>query len=477
VSPEDRPRSTPLSPEDLSFWYADQPRQRTTMALLMLLDRRPEPQRLRASALRAVEAVPRLRQRVIDAPFDLALPRWQEDPTFDLDFHVRRYALSAPLSDEAELDALFRTLGPIYERPFDRSRPLWELIEIDLPAERSALFFRLHPAVADGVGGNAILAALSDGARAGEPLPAPESKPLGAWSEPPLAARLGWALRDRVEQDAARLGSLAGALWRAARAPGELATAARVAAALVADVGHRSDSPLRHFGRARHLGGLELAFEPLRRAKHALGGQMIDVMLTAVAGAIGQWHREQGFAGVEELLTLVPINLRPPAEQGLEAGVGNRATGIQVLLPLRIRDPRRRFREIHRRVAERKAHPAAQFFPQLAAMLAVVPRALYRTLAFSGSQAIGLIVTNVPGVPVPRFVAGAEITAAYPFAPVAPHCPVSVALYGYRDRLYVGLDADGAAVPDVADLAAKLAASFDELIAAAQRPAHARRQS
>jgi hypothetical protein len=37
--------SAPLSPDDLSFWYADQPRQRTTMALLMLLDRKPDPER------------------------------------------------------------------------------------------------------------------------------------------------------------------------------------------------------------------------------------------------------------------------------------------------------------------------------------------------------------------------------------------------------------------------------------------------
>ena len=58
-----------LTPEDLSWWYSDQPRQRNTMAMLMLLDRPPDPERLRANALRAVEAVPRLGQRVVDPPF------------------------------------------------------------------------------------------------------------------------------------------------------------------------------------------------------------------------------------------------------------------------------------------------------------------------------------------------------------------------------------------------------------------------
>ena len=60
-----------------------------------------------------------------------------------------------------------------------------------------------------------------------------------------------------------------------------------------------------------------------------------------------------------------------------------------------------------------------------------------------------LIVTNVPGIPVPRYVAGAEITAGYPIAPTAPHTPVSIALYGYRDSLFIGLDADGTAMTDL----------------------------
>ncbi len=146
------PLSTPLSPEDLSFWYADQPRQRTTMAMLLVLDRPPERDLLRAAAARAVEAVPRLGDCVVDAPFDIALPRWEPDPTFDLDFHIRRYALESAASREDPLEVLFRTIGPIYERPFDRTRPLWEMIQLDLPDGRSALFFRLHHAVADGVG-------------------------------------------------------------------------------------------------------------------------------------------------------------------------------------------------------------------------------------------------------------------------------------------------------------------------------------
>ncbi len=379
-----------------------------------------------------------------------------------------RYGLAEEGGENGGLEDVFRTIGPIYERPFDRTRPLWELIEIERPAGGAAIFFRLHHAVADGVGGNAILAALTDAQLEGEPLPPPLRKTPGAWPERQPATELARALRERIVQDAARGRAVAGALWRAARDPGSLVRAGRIAGALLADLGQRSESPLRDFGRSRRLSGIELPFEPLREARRALGGRMIEVMLSAVADAVGGWHRDHGHGHVAELLTLVPINLRAPSEHGLQAGVGNRATGILVRLPLRIRDPLRLFREVQRRTEARKRHPSAEFFPLVAELMATLPRPLYRALAFQSSQAIDLIVTNVPGLPVPRHLAGAEITAAYPFAPVAPHCPVSIALYGYCGRLYVGIDADPSALPDLEHFRERLAASFTRLVEVAR---------
>jgi hypothetical protein len=76
---------------------------------------------------------------------------------------------------------------------------------------------------------------------------------------------------------------------------------------------------------------------------------------------------------------------------------------------------------------------------------------------------LDLIVTNVPGIPFTRFVAGAEIRSAYPIAPVMPHCPLSIALYGYRDHLYVGLDADGTAISELDSACEMLEKALSEL--------------
>ncbi len=473
----ERPRSERLTGEDLGFWWGDQPRQRTTMAMLLLLDRPPNTARLRAAMQRAVDAVPRLRQHVVDAPLDLARPRWEDDPTFDLDFHMRRYAVShddgAP--QHATLEDLFATLGPIYERPFDRTRPLWELIEFDGPGEGAALFFRLHHGVADGVGGNAILAALTDAtdvvssdedARAGTAPDDRDRRAPGSWDEKSLGERLVEALGHRAEEAWERARAVAsGALTLATSPSAWLERPRRGGRGAEPERARRS--PIESFGRFRHLTGFHLPFEPLRKAKAHLGGQMIDVMLAAVAGAFGAWHRAHGYYEASEVMTLVPINLRPRSAQGLDAGLGNRATGLMVKLPIGASDPIARFGEIHARVVERKGHPAIEQLPKVAEALAMLPRPLFRTLSLKGSEAVQLIVTNVPGIMQPRFVAGCRIVGGYPFAPLAPRCPVSVALYGYDGALYVGIDADGTAMPDYAEFAKLLEASFRELLAAA----------
>jgi hypothetical protein len=76
-------------------------------------------------------------------------------------------------------------------------------------------------------------------------------------------------------------------------------------------------------------------------------------------------------------------------------------------------------------------------------------------------------------------LAGAEIVAAYPFAPVAKRSPVSVALYGYRDQLFIGLDSDDTSMPDIDRFKEMIRSAFGELLAAVEgkRPARKSRAS
>ena len=464
-----------LQGEDLTFWWLDSPQQPTTMAMLMLLDRAPQPDRLRAAMLRSVAAVPRLAQRVREAPLDLTLPHWEHDPTFDLDYHVRHHAVAGG----GDWEELLREIGPAYETPFDRSRPLWEArVYQGLRGDRAALFFKLHHAVADGVGGNAIFGAMTDWDREGiaEPVGAAEDPHKGSWGAP-----TGWggqlleAIRDRVELDLERAGAAARAIADTVQHPSQLGRALTALRALGEAMRFDSHSPLKGAaGRARHLSGIALPFAEMRALKAALGGTMIDVICTVMAMAMGGWHRAHRIRDVSELMTLVPINLRKPDEWTEKAATGNVATGIMVRLPIAIRDPLATFREVRARIETAKADPSANASPVIAEAISVLPRALVTWLTESTFGTIDFIVTNVPGILVPRYLAGAEILAAYPFAPVAMRSPASVALYGYRDSLYIGLTSDEALMPDVRAFEAEIQRAFRALqVAAGLAPARA----
>jgi len=469
---------TRLSGEDLTFWWTDSPMQPTTMAMLMLLDRVPDETRLRLAFERAVAAVPRLAERVVDAPLDLTLPHWQRDPTFDLDYHVRRHAVAGA----ADLDELFHEIGPTYEAPFDRSRPLWEARVFDHvgPQGQAALFFKLHHAVADGVGGNAIFGAMTDWTREGDGVDGVPHVSRGPWPDPPsLGSQVFEALRDRVQLDLQRARAVANTVVDTLQHPEKLQTALEALRSLAETVQFDSHSPLRRFGRCRRLSGLAVPFEDVRRIKKALGGSMIDVILTIMARAIGKWHAAHRLNGVKELMTLVPVNLRKPEEWSEKAHVGNVATGILVALPIRITDPLKTYREIHKRMEAKKADPASAASPLLADVLSVLPRQFVTWMAESTFGNVDYIVTNVPGILATRYLAGAEIVAAYPFAPVAKRSPVSIALYGYRDQLFIGLDSDDTSMPDIDRFKEMIRDAFGELLAAVEgrRPARKNRAS
>jgi WS/DGAT C-terminal domain len=118
-------------------------------------------------------------------------------------------------------------------------------------------------------------------------------------------------------------------------------------------------------------------------------------------------------------------------------------------------------------VEEKKADPAAGATPALAEVLAVLGRQLVTWMGEVTFGVVDFIVTNVPGILATRYLAGTEILAAYPFAPVALKSPASIALYGYRDRLFIGIDADETVMPDVAAFQQMIDEAFAELAAEA----------
>lgn len=452
-----------MAPTDALFWYAERalPEFRPIIAGLYVLEGAPEPAAARAAFASALAGVPRLRQRVVEAPGELGLPEWIEDPHLDFDYHVRRVSLPAPGSQRALLDlaaALFAT-------PLDRQRPLWEATWIDgVEGGRTACLLKLHHSVVDGVGSIAILDALTapPGRGARRARRAPRRSPP---RPPGLVERSAALIGDQAEA-AARLA------WRAARAPLSAALAPRESLASAARTlrglrGMLDD--LRHpvvadplavpgAGLSRRLDVAELSIERLRGIKGAFEVTLNDLVLAALAGAIGAYHRERR-VHADTLACMVPMNLRGRGER---EALGNRVGMFRIALPVGERDPRRRLERIVEQTRAAKADRRAAAAPLLVEALALLPGPAMRWIAQRSLGRVNVACTNVPGVAEPRFLGGVRIESIFPFASVVEGTPLVVALLSYAGRMEMGVDTDPEAIPDPHRITALFEAALAE---------------
>ena len=134
-----------MSDSDALMWTIEKDALlRSTITAIAVLDTAPDHDRLRRLLDRGSRSVPRLRQRVRANPLSIAPPRWETDPHFDLDYHVRFVRATG----DGDLRAVLDMAQPIAMAGFDRARPLWEATLIEgMEDGRAALVMKVVPGI------------------------------------------------------------------------------------------------------------------------------------------------------------------------------------------------------------------------------------------------------------------------------------------------------------------------------------------
>ena len=102
--------------------------------------------------------IPRYLKRVVPAAFGIGLPTWEYDTDFDLSRHVRRLTLKH--GTDTELKAV---AAKLFGTVMDRRHPLWDMTFVyGLKHNRTAMIFRVHHCLADGIAGVGIVSAFMD---------------------------------------------------------------------------------------------------------------------------------------------------------------------------------------------------------------------------------------------------------------------------------------------------------------------------
>ncbi len=465
-----------MNATDALFWLLDAvPDLRSTVGALIVLDGEPEPGRLRDDFMRLAAGYPRMRQCVVDAPFNLAPPEWVEDDQFDLDYHLRTIAAPAPGS----MTDLLESLGPLFATPLDRTRPLWEAYDVGrLVDGRSAVFMKVHHCLMDGVGATRVITGLL-GERS-EAAPA-ELVPSEATASRTMAARIQRALVHGAGELAAAgelgLRVIRDTVYHPIAATEQLASDVRRLVGLAADLSvPRADSPLHHTrSPSRRLATFDMYLSEIDAVRDRLGATNNDVILTVVSGALHRWHTSRG-ADVKELRALVPVNLRETTEDA----AGNRVALLAIGLPVGEPSPLQRLRCIQERMGRVKRDRRATLYPLVTRLLLTLPLSVAAQVGRQQMRRTNLVCTNVPGPRHTCYLGGRAIERIHAFAPMVGDHPVAIALYSYRDMVHIGLDVDPLAMPDLPHFLDALTESYLEVMSLGRDvgvPARERRSS
>lgn len=406
--------------------------------------------------------IPRYRQRLAWVPLE-RVPVWVDDDRFTIRYHVRHVALPKP-AGPADLK---RLVGQIMSQQLDRGRPLWELWVVEgLGQRRFALVLKTHHCVVDGISGVDLLSVLL------RTVPDESFDPPAPWRPRPAPAALE-LLGDAVEHRMTSLKTVVRQAREWLRDPAGARerfeeTAERLWGFLRTGLRLPSPTPINGpIGPVRRCEWTSFDLAEVKAVKNRLGCTVNDVILTTVAGALRRYFLRHG-ADVAALdcRVAVPVNVRRPEEAGT---LGNRVSAWLLSLPVGTASPLARYRRIAQQTAELKTSRQAEGVEALARAAELFDPIITLGVRLAATlHPYNLIVSNVPGPPVPLYLLGARLLEGYPVVPLFEHQGLGIATFSYDGRLFWGLNACWDLVPDVADLVRDLVDAFRELRAAAR---------
>jgi WS/DGAT/MGAT family acyltransferase len=388
---------------------------------------------MREAIARRLHLAPRFRQVLYWPRPGLGWPVWADAQSFDIAEHVRVHPVPSP-GDERQLLLACETLR---RRPLHRARPLWHMWFLaGLSDQRVALFIKMHHAIADGVAGVATLAAFLD------PVADPPQMSAPAWSPSPLPSTRE-LFRDNLRRRRRELGRALSALTQPIATARRLRRSWPAAREIFAEGRAPRTSLNRRIGSDLRLAIIRGSLDVAKTIAHTHRATVNDVLLTAVAAGYTDLFRSRG-EPIEDVVlrAFVPVSLHQ--EQPGQAR-GNVDAGMLVPLPIGEPDDIRRLQTIAADTAERKKKsrpPAGSMFRTVLlqrAFLRLMPRQRF----------MNAYVTNVPGPPIPLYVAGAPLLEIFPIVPLTANISIGVGALSYAQQFNLAVVADRDLCPDL----------------------------
>ena len=406
------------------------------------------------------------RERLVEVPLDLSFPYWIRDPGFDLDTHLPRMRLPEP----GGMAELMKLAAETWSSVLDRERPLWEMTFVEglntvpgISRDSFALITKVHHAAVDGKASTEMMSSLLDTAAELREIEGEDD-----WEPEELPSTLSvithsWSRAGHKALD------LAGFIGKVALGKAHLYSDKKL---------RKLDSPPRlltapssifnqPIASPRTFWGKNFDFDRIRAIRKAVPGATInDVVLAVCAGGLRSYLLGKKVLPPKPLVAMAPISVRKDEDR---EGSGNQVSAMLVSLATDLDDPLDRLLDIRSSTQSSKIHAGAlpanqltEFLPS--ETLAAAARVYTRTrLGGRHRPFFNVTITNVPGPPVPLYVAGARIHSAFGMAPILDGLGLILVIFSYHGRISIGISSCQQIVPDPDCMIDCISHSLDEL--------------
>lgn len=436
-----------LSDLDEAFLYMERPNQPMQIGCVAEIDGCFERDELLEVLRERLAIIPRFRQRPAHSPLNLRGVRWEDDPGFDVEQHLRHVALPQP-ADQSTLRHVVETL---FATPLPPDRPLWEIHLIDgLPGRRSALLCKVHHCMIDGISALGVLERIADPAVASDGAP-PEDAAAAA---PKRAKRAG--------RGAARAlpGAIGGLLDRvlALAEPDNLFAAMRDVGSAVDAVASFVQDPVTPLpfhgplGHGRRMIWRSFPFDEFDSLRVAGDCTINDAVLTVLSGALRTFIDEVGVCPDDaKVRLLVPVSVRGDGTNGVDAGgQGNLVTAVFPWLPVDEEDPLERLAKVREEMRAIKGREMGRATGVLLGLLGLLPSAVEAAALrlLPEVPVLSAACTNVRGPAEPLRLLGRRIAEIHPIMNLFQGVGLAFAVASYAGRLSICASTDPRLLPD-----------------------------
>jgi len=465
-----------ISLYDQTLLRVDQSNNLMMVTGLIILGAPVDYERLKAAVVHSIQPYRHFRQRLVQPLLPFMRPSWEDDPSFNIDEHLKRVQIPSP-GTEKNLQDLISVL---LSTKLDFSHPLWEFYLVENYGKGSALIARFHHTIADGMAAMQWLLTLTEPAS----YPAHQApfqdaaQPGKQAAEQTVKTRQSGSLnikklgiKDFWEEGKMMLGT-PGYARRRARQGLDLVEATGRVAIRWPDPATVFKGPLGFEKRAAWSQPLDL--KEVKSVGKVFNSTINDILLSALAGALGRYIAAQGRPVKNVTIRgFIPVNLRPLETNG---ELGNQFGLVFLSLPIGIDDPVERLRRIKRNMDDLKTSPEAVATFGLVNLLGATPPRI-EEIAIKLLDSKGtLLITNVPGPQKQLTLVGVPVIEIMGWVPQTGRVGVGASIVSYNGVVRLGMATDAGLVPDPDTIVGLFLSEYEAMKSLAQK-AQAERQS